>query len=206
MVQTIESFINRLQADGVEAGREAAEKIRAQAEQEAQARIAEAAEQATQLLGQAQAEREEILARTETELRLAARDTVLRLQEALSRVLRAVLLDSVRANLDDADFLAGLIRDVVLSYAEADASGQGPITMNVSDEMRQRLLNGTVAAFRQDDPAVKRIDLRGTLTEAGFEYKIADGTVEVTVDSIVEVLAEMAGSELRKRLAPAVGQ
>jgi hypothetical protein len=69
--------------------------------------------------------------------------------------------------------------------------------------MRQRLLSGTVAAFRPDAPAVKPIDLRGTLAEAGFAYEIAGGTVEVTVDSVVEVLSEMVGAELRKRVAAA---
>lgn len=194
MTQTIEAFINRLQNDGVEAGREAAEKICAQAEQQAQERIAEAAEQAKRIIDQAQAEGAQIRARTETELKLAARDTVVRLQEALNRALQAVLRDAVREKLDDADFLSGLIREVVQRYAEADAAGSGPMTINVSEGMRQRLLSGTVAAFRQ-------ADLRGTLAEAGFEYVTADGTVEVTAASVVEVFSEMLGSELRKRVA-----
>ena len=205
-MQTIEAFVNRLQADGVEAGQAQAEKIRAQAEQQAQTRLAEAAEQAKRIVAQAQAESETIRARAETELNLAARDTVVRLQEALSRALQAVLLDAVREKLEDADFLGGLIRDVVQRYVEADAAGSGPRLVQVSAEMRQRLLSGTVAAFRQGDSAAKSIDLRGTLAEAGFAYEIAGGTVEVTVDSVVEVLSEMVGAELRKRIAAAAGQ
>jgi len=77
------------------------------------------------------------------------------------------------------------------------------MVVQVSDEMRQRLLSGTVAAFRQGDSAAKPIDLRGTLAEAGFAYEIAGGTVEVTVDSVVEVLSEMVGAELRKRVVAA---
>ncbi len=205
MVQTIEAFVNRLQADGVEAGQAEAEKIRVQAEQQAQVRLAEAAEQAKRIIAQAEADRETIRGRAETELKLAARDTVIRLQEALSRALQAVLLDAVREKLDDADFLGGLICDVVQHYAKADAAGSGSIAVNVSEPMRQRLLSGTVAAFRQGDSAAQAIDLRGTLAEAGFAYEMAGGTVEVTVDSVVEVLSEMVGAELRKRVAAATG-
>ncbi|HPM80186.1 MAG TPA: hypothetical protein PLF81_05775 [Candidatus Anammoximicrobium sp.] len=201
MTHTIEAFINRLQTDGVEAGRQEAEKIRAEGEQQARERMAAAEEQARQIVERAQAESEQIGARTETELKLAARDTVLRLQEALNGALRAVLFDAVREKLDDADFLAGLIRDVVLRYAEADAAGNGPITIGVSEAMRQRLLSSTVSAFRQTGPEAPEVDLRGTLAEAGFEYAVREGTVEVTAASVVEVLSEMVDSELRKRLA-----
>jgi len=47
--------------------------------------------------------------------------------------------------------------------------------------------------------------LRGTLAEAGFAYDIAGGTVEVTADSVVEVLSGMVGSELRKQIVDAAG-
>ena len=203
MVQTIEEFVNKLQADGVEAGQKDAEKIRAEAEQQAQQRKAAAEEQAQRMIDQAQAESQAIRVRVETELKLAARDTIVRLQEALNRALQAVLLNAVGEKLADGDFLAGLIRDVVQRYVEADATGSGPVVIRVSDDMRQRLLNGTLAALTRDDAAASQVDLRGTLAEAGFTYEIAGGTVEVTADSVVEVLSEMVGSELRKRLAEA---
>lgn len=203
MTHTIETFINQLQTDGVEAGRQAAEKIRLEAEQQAREKMAEAEAQARQIVERAQAESEQIRTRTETELKLAARDTVLRLQEALNRALRTVLFDSVRAKLDDADFLASLIRDVVLRYAEADAKGQAALAIGVSEDMRQRLLSATAAALGQTGPAASQSDLRGTLAEAGFEYATGEGTVEVTAASVVEVLSELVGSELRKRIAAA---
>lgn len=203
MVQTIEEFVNKLQADGVEAGQKDAEKIRAEAEKQAQQRKAAAEEQAQRMIDQAQAESQAIRVRVETDLKLAARDTIVRLQEALNQALQAVLLNAASEKLDDADFLAGLIRGVVERYVEADATGSGPIAINVSDDMRQRLLNGSLAALTQGDATAKQIDLRGTLAESGFTYEIAGGTVEVTADSVVEVLSEMVGSELRKRVVEA---
>lgn len=204
MAQTIEAFVNRLQADGVEAGQAEAAKILALAEQQAQARLAEAAVEAKRIVAHAEAESHTIRERTETELKLAARDTVLRLQEALTGALQAVLVDAVREKLDDADFLSGLIRDVVLQYAAADAAGHSSIVVQVSDAMRQQLLNGAVAALQPEAPGAPPLDLRGTLAEAGFAYQVAGGTVEVTLDSVVAVLSELVGTELRKRLAEAV--
>ena len=64
-------------------------------------------------------------------------------------------------------------------------------------------MNGSLAALTQGDATAKQIDLRGTLAESGFTYEIAGGTVEVTADSVVEVLSEMVGSELRKRVVEA---
>lgn len=205
MVQTIEEFVNRLQKDGVEAGREDGDKIRAEAQAQAQQRLAEAEKQAQQIIAQAQNESKMILARTDSELRLAARDTLLRLQEALSRGIQSVLSQAVQEKLDDGDFLGGLISDVVRQYATADASGGRAIVINVSEAARRRLLNGTIAALREDAAGSERIDLRGTLAEAGFTYQTADGTVEVTVDAVVDALSGIVGAELRERIAAAVG-
>ncbi len=204
MTQTIEAFVNRLQADGVEAGQAEAAKILALAERQAQTRLAEAEVEAKRIVAQAEAASHTLRERTETELNLAARDTVVRLQEALTGALQALLVDAVREKLEDADFLGGLIRDVVLQYATADAAGHSSIVVQVSDANRQQLLSGAVAALRPGTPGAPAVDLRGTLAEAGFAYQVAGGTVEVTLGSVVEVLSEMVGTELRKRLAEAV--
>jgi vacuolar-type H+-ATPase subunit E/Vma4 len=200
MVETIETFINKLQEDGVQAGREAAKEITDKAEQEAQQRLAAAEEQARQIIQQAQEESQRTRVRVETELKLAARDIVVRVQETLNQVLEAVLADAVRDKLQDAEFLGGLIREVVLQYVEADVAGHGTIEINVSDEMQQRLLSGAVTAFQPDQAEQARIALIGQLKKAGFEYKMAGGTVEVTEDSVVQVLSSLLGAELRRRV------
>jgi vacuolar-type H+-ATPase subunit E/Vma4 len=203
MAETIETFINKLQADGVEAGREAAKEITEQAEQQARQRLAAAEDEAKQIIEQAREEGERIRVRVETELKLAARDTVVRLQETLNHALKAVLVNAVSEKLQDADFLGGLIREVVLRYVDADASGGDTVEINVSDEMQGRLLSGAVAGFKPGDPELARTSLLGKLAESGFEYKVASGTVEVTADSVVDVLSSLLGAELRRRIAEA---
>ncbi len=209
MTQTIESFISTLQAEGVEAGQVAAEKIRAEAQQHAQELIEQATRRAEQIVNDARAEAGRIHARTESELRLAARDMLLRLQQALGAALRAVLVPAVRETLDDPQFLAQLIRDVVLRYAEQDAAGTGSIGISVSqqvpEEQRQRLTRRVLEAFSARAGTPQAVELRGELASAGFEYTVRDGTVEVTTDSLVEALAELLAPDVQKLVAEAAG-
>jgi V/A-type H+/Na+-transporting ATPase subunit E len=200
MVETIETFINKLQEDGVQAGQQAAQEIIEKAQQQARQRLAEAEEQAEQIIQQAHQEGERNRVRVETELKLAARDIVFRVQETLNRVLQTVLAEAVDGKLNDAEFLGGLIRDVVMRYVEADVSGGDGVDVHVSEEMQQRLLSGAVTAFRPDQAEQARIKLIGQLKKAGFEYKVADGMVEVTEDSVVQVLSGFLSAELRRRV------
>jgi acylphosphatase len=104
--------------------------------------------------------------------------------------------------------LAELIRDVVLRYAEQDARGQEPIAVEiwqqVPEEQRERLAKWLLEAFSQRNKTARAVDLRATLADAGFEYTIRDGTVEVTADSLVESLAEIVAPNVRKLITEAV--
>ena len=55
MTQTIESFVEKLHAEGVHAGQEAAEKLRSEARAEAERVVAEAKAEAEKLLAEAKA-------------------------------------------------------------------------------------------------------------------------------------------------------
>lgn len=200
MVETIETFVNKLQEDGVQAGQQAAQEIIEKAQQQARQRLTEAEEQAEQIIQQAHQESERNRVRVETELKLAARDIVFRVQETLNRVLQAVLTDAVDGRMQDAEFLGGLIREVVMRYVDADASGGDTVEVNVSKEMQQQLLSGAVTAFQPDQVEQARIKLIGQLKKAGFEYKVMGATVEVTEDSVVQVLSGFLGAELRRRV------
>lgn len=207
MAQTIETFIDRLQTDGVEAGREAAEKIRADAEAQAKQIVAEAEKKAKQIAEEARAEAEKTRQLAETELRLAARDAVLGLQESLERSLKTVLVDGVRGKLEQTDFLGQLLLEIVMRYVQADIDGETTVEINVSEPMRHNLTEWALKNFHDKAAKAKaHIDLHGSLAGAGFEYSVTDGTVEVTVDSVAETLAELVGPELRKMVAGAAAQ
>lgn len=204
MAETIEAFVSKLQADGVRAGQAAADKIRAEAEEQAKRIVAEAEVQAKKVMASAEAEREKILSRAETELRLAARDTIVRLQGSLSRALRGILMGAVREKLADSAFIGELLHQILTQYVQADVSGRGGVTINVSSKMREQLAQWAIETLRKDPKtSVFGIDLRGTLKADGFEYMVVDGTVEVTTESVVEVLTGIVGPELKEIVAQA---
>jgi len=207
MSETIEAFIEKLQADGVAAGHAAAEKIRAEAEQQARQILADAQDRAKHTIAEAEAQCERIRLRSETELKLAVRDTVERLRETLRRALKRLLAEGVRQHLEDDEFLRELLRDLVSRYVKADIEGTGEIRINVSKEMQQRLAQWAIETLRTEhDGRHRLVELRGILADAGFEYSISEGTTEISVRSVVNVLSDLVSAELREILIDAVSQ
>lgn len=209
MTQTLESFIDRLRTDGVESGQKAAEEIRREAEREAEGIVRDAEAKAQQIVEAAEAKTQQMLARTQIDLKLAARDTVAKLRETLSQAITRALEKAVTVKLDNADFLSDLIRQIVMQYVENDAVGESVLTVNVTEPMRQKLAHWAIQTFHKGDKSKKQeelsVELHGTLTGAGFEYKMSEGTVEITAESVVTVLSEIVTPELRKLIGAAVG-
>jgi len=207
MAETIESFVAKLQDEGVQAGKQAAEQIRAEAEKKAEAILAEAKQQAEKAVRTAQAEAKAALERVRTEMQLASRDTLLRLREALNRALAALLAAATKERLADPEFLGPLLREIVLLYAKADAQG-GAIEINVPEPMREQLAKRVLGELAQaaQQPQGAKVDLKGELAEEGFEYTAAGGTVEVTTDSVVATLKAMVSPKLAELLERAAAE
>jgi len=203
MAETIESFVQKLQADGVQAGQEQAEKIRQDARKQGEETLRQTKQQAEKLLADAQAQADSILARSKTELHLAARDAVLKLREALSQAIDAVLAEGVKGKLADVSFLGELMHELVATYAKSHLAGQGePLTLNVQPEVKEKLKAWAMAEIGQQrvDSLRGAFDLQGTLASAGFEYKASGATVEVTLDSVVQTLKDLVSPSLREIL------
>jgi vacuolar-type H+-ATPase subunit H len=206
MAETIEAFVAKLRQEGVEAGREAAEKHLAQAHQEADALLADARAQARKMLSDAQAQAEASQAKARTDLELAARDITLRLRDSLSRAVRQVLAAGAKEQLADPEFLGGLLREIVLKYVAADIAKESSFRITVTPEMRERLAQWALARLRQPELGGLSIDLKGTLAQDGFEYRAEGAGIEVTVDSVVEALGDLVNPALREMLARAMSQ
>jgi len=205
MAETIESFVAKLQAEGVQAGREQAETIRAEAEKQAQETVALARKQAEKIIADARQAAEESIARGRSELELAARDAALRLQQALSLALAAVLGQAVRRQLEDTTFMGKLLHEIVMLYVTSDFQCKDTLKINVPVEMREKLVSWAMAEIGREnvDKVRPSIDLKGTLADAGFEYTCRGSTVEVTRDSVVAMLMDLVGPDLREVLARA---
>ena len=206
MPESIESFVKKLQSEGVDAGNEAAEKIKEEAKLEAEAIVADAKDEAKKILEKAESDAEKKLSRAQTELELAVRDSMLKLRESLGHVLSVLLARRVEKKLSEPEYIGEIVRELVTAYAKADTEQQARIEINIPEKMRAKLDDSVLNDLfqnlggKQDKPA-----LRATLTKAGFEYKIHGATVEVSPDSVSELLLEMVSPALQEIIERAIG-
>lgn len=203
MGETIEEFVAKLQAEGVQAGRQQADRILTQAQEQADRTVADARDQAEKIIAEANAEAQSILQRGHTELKLATRDVAMKLRESLGRAIQVVLARGASEKLQDADFLGKLLHEIVMMYAKADVEGKDTLAINVSADMQDKLADWAISELRREktDGIRGGFDLKATLAGAGFEYNAGGATVEVTPESVVEMLSQLVGPSLRKMLA-----
>lgn len=200
MTDTIESFISRLQAEGIQAGQAEARKVLEQAQAHAQQTLEQARAEADRIKADAQAQAQTTLQRGRSELELAARDVKLKLQATLSEALRALLASATEKPLADETFLRQLVQEIVTQYAKSDVSG---IAVNVAPQMQQPLAHWAKSNLAAGLGGHGQVDVKGTLRSAGFEYTVKDATVEVTPESVTESLAGLVSPELREMLRKA---
>lgn len=194
MPESIESFVERLQREGIEAGREKAAKALEEARTEAEQLLARARAESEAILEKARKEAQEAARRAREELRLAVRDAILALRERIVSGLEGLLRSASGATLCDPGFMGGLIRELVGRYAEGDASGARRMDVRVSDQALEELGRRALADLVDE----RRVGLSGALAAIGLEYSVAGGKVEVTAESVGAMLAELAGPRLRE--------
>lgn len=195
---TLESFVAKLQAEGVEAGRREAERLTAEAEREAREIVRKARVQAERLESEAASRAEAELERGRAELRLAFRDTMLELQAALRRALDGVLAGAADDAMRDPSFVADLIREAVAAYARSDAEGVEEVRMSAESlERLEQWAGAELAGLLGEDAAL----VSGPLADAGFEFRVGGGTVEVTVEAVTAKLLELVTPYLRDVVA-----
>ncbi len=199
----IEAFVTKLRSEGVEAGKAEAARIVKAAEEEA-ARIRAAAKaDAEETLAKANASARQVEAHTKSELELAVRDAVLRLRQAVQQEIRRLIGDRIKEPLQDPAFTKELILEVARQYARSDA-GSGSAVCSLPESMFNRLQEELRAALGAE--LGRSAEVRNGLKTAGFEYSVGDGTIEVTTESVAEVLSDLVGPEIRRLLAKGAGE
>ena len=208
MAESIQAFVEKIRTEGVEAGKAQADQLLGEAKQQAEEIIAQAGQEKDNILAQAKRDADNMLARAKDELRLAARDTVMRLRDALNLALKQVLGHGVESNLEDTEFIGQLLHEIISQFAQADLEGERTFEINVRPEMRDKLINWALAELGRESIGQKHVstDLKGTLRQAGFEYNATGATVEVTVESVVERLSELVSPKLREILNQALAE
>ena len=202
MAETIEGFVEKLRDDGIKAGQEAAAQIKSEAQQKAEQTIEAANAQAQKIIEKAESEAESVYNKSQTELKLAIRDAVLKLHDTIAKSISKVLVKPVEDTLSNTEFLATILQDIIVQYADSDSKGKTQIDINVSDkqckELTELVLNRLKESEKSDDVS---LNFHTVLQKAGFEYKLSGATVEVTQDSIVQLLTELVSPRLRELLS-----
>ncbi len=208
MAQTIDAFISRLRAEGVEAAKKEAEEVKRQAQQEADQIIQAAKAEAQRLIEDAERQRAITLERTRTDLELAARDVVGLLRVTLTRALTAVLAKAVEATFSDPEFLKRLIAQILQEYAAAEVRGRPPLVIRIPEDSQAELRDWLLAQCRLLAASHGESDfvpeISAVLNKSGFEYKISSGTVEVTPEAVTQLLSQIVAPEIQAIIDRAV--
>ena len=163
MAETIESFVQKLQEEGVDAGREQAQKLLDEAGAKAEGIVADAQRRAEEIIADAKAQAETDLRRGRDELALACRDVLLRLRATVMSTLEAVLKSSSQDKLRDEEFFVRLLHDVAVQYAEKDSIGESPVVISVDEDMLEAATRWAMQEMTSNggDDWRSRIDLKG---------------------------------------------
>jgi V/A-type H+-transporting ATPase subunit E len=196
--ETLEAFVARLHDEGVEAGRQEAERVVREARREAKEIVRSARSEAESLVAAAKERVAEEEARARAELELAARDAVLELRAALTETLSTILARRVSAELSDAAVVERLLEEVVRAYAKGDAARR-PTAIRVSQGLAKEVGRWWRSELSEALRGETTVAVNPVL-EAGFEYRIDGGTVEVSIDATVSKIMEL----MRPRLAEIV--
>lgn len=121
----VEALIERLQQEGVSAGRAEAERIEADARERAERIVADAERRATTLLDEARKQTAMLRKGGEEALQIAMRDTVLALKGHLTERFNAQVKRLIAVAMDQQDFIEALILEVAGRAREQAGVGDG---------------------------------------------------------------------------------
>ena len=186
MSEELQQLLEKIQRDGVDKANAEAAAIVAKAKAEAEAIVKKAQEDAAAAEAKGKADAEAYAARARETISQAARDTVLKVREDVTKLLTKLLAQDVSAALatEAVPLAAAAVKELVTgSGAEVAASAK------LVDALRAQL-----AAQAQNGVKVVADEMTG----AGFTVKLDNGRVEhdFTDAAISEALAQRLRSDL----------
>ena len=190
MAEELQQLLEKIQRDGVDKANAEAAAIVAKAKAEAEAIVKKAQEDAAAAEAKGKADAEAYAARARETISQAARDTVLKVKEDVTKLLTKLLAQNVSAALatEVVPLAAAAVKELVTgSGAEVAASAK------LVDALRAQL-----AAQAQNGVKVVADEMTG----AGFTVKLDNGRVEhdFTDAAISEALAQRLRADLAKLL------
>ena len=209
----VDKLIQRLQDDGVEKGRNAAEDLVAESRKESLKLLDDARREAEEICNKAREEAERNRVTGEEALHLAARDTLLHLQESLRTEFAAKIRRLVAHTLEDKQFLERLILELARKAMPEDAGSSVEILLPANkvdpDDLEKKPEEVSEDSIMKFVLGLSADILREGLTfgragddEPGVRVQIVDQDVQVefTEQSISGLLMQHMAPRLRGQL------
>ena len=167
MAEELQQLLEKIQHDGVEKANAEAAAIVAAAKEKADALVKNAQDAAKAAGEKAEADAKAYAARAEETIRQAARDTVLKVKEDVTRLLTNLLAEDVKAAMAaDAVAIAGTaVRELVSGSTEAEVSVSAKLAEAIRAQLAAQSLDGVKVVSDET-------------TGAGFTVKLDNGRVE----------------------------
>ena len=191
MAEELQQLLEKIQRDGVDKANAEAAAIIAKAKTEADALVKKAQEDAAAAEAKGKADAEAYAARARETISQAARDTVLKVKEDVTKLLTQLLAQDVTAALanEAVPLAAAAVKELVTGSAAAEVA----VSKKLVDAIRAQL-----AAQAQGGVKVVSDETTG----AGFTVKLENGRVEhdFTDAAIAEALAQHLRPDLAELL------
>jgi len=206
----VQQLIDRLQQQGVEQGEQLAAETIAEAKGQATRLLQEAQQKSDQIVAEAEQEAERIRKSGEDAIRLAGRDTILKLTEELRENFVRKLQHLIQGDLQDTTFLRELILEIARHSMPPDSDGQ----VNV-EVLHQR---GSTAKHLEDEQALREFvkqlgaeTLRDGLTMTLSEHdspgvRVQFENDQLEVDLTTETMTRLLISNLSPRFREIVNE
>ena len=188
MAEELQNLLEKIKRDGVDKANAEAAAIVNKAKAEAAAIVKDAHAQAEAAKAAAKTQADQDAARAAETIRQAARDTVLKVESAVTTLLSALLTKSVDAALADPAVAAPLAAEAVKALVKGDAAAEVAANGKLVEALRAQLAAQANIKVVLDEA-----------TQAGFTVKLDGGRVEH--DFTGAVVTDALASRLRPALA-----
>ena len=193
MAEELQNLLEKIKRDGVEKANAEAAAIVTKAKADAAAIVAEAEEKAAAQKAAAEEAAKTSEARAEETIRQAARDTVLKVEQAVTELLERLLAKNVDAALADPAVVAPIAADAVKALVSGEQAAEVAANAKLVEALRAQLaVRGNLTVVTDDN------------TSSGFAVRLDKGRIEhdFTGPTVAAALAARLRPELAKLVRP----
>jgi len=193
MSDQLQDLLKKVYDEGVAKANAEAEKILEKAEAEAKKLLQDAKDKAAAEIKSAQQKSQEIKKNTEGDLKMASKHSISALKQKITDLVLEVNVEQrSKESFQDADFVKGLIKEVVSGWKQKDAA------ILLSEKLQKKLDEGFLSSLKANFDGKLEIDFSPQI-KAGFTISPSDGSYKLSFTD--EDFAELFKNYLRPRTA-----